>query len=475
MKTFAPAFMPSTITALLFSTLLTLPAWLAAEEKATTDSQQETTQQGAEEPDERFIPALTAHAKAALDQVNQRINNIDTTELQTLLAEHPETQLIDVRSAQEITVLGGHIDAPRHRNIMRGWLEVQIDGLIPDKDTPIVVYCGVNQRSPFAADTLMKLGYRNVKNYADGFFAWKDAGLPVEYTDKALDSFLYSKPVEVIPGVWSAIGATAPGTYDNSGHNNNLSFIITGEGVVVMNAGDNYLLAKALHDEIKQRTDQPVKYVLLENGQGHAMLGSNYWQEQGAKVIIHQDAWHEVEERGHEIIERMRRRNRDKAYRTEIVKPDIILAEDRMDLSLGDWKIEARLLGPAHSPGDIMMWLPEKKLAITGDLAFHQRLLPVFEETDTAAWLETWEAFVALEPEYIIPGHGEATNIAEVTQYTKDYLIDMRTQIGGIIDQGSTLQDAYEQVDSSAWSHLDTYDELALRNIGMIFRAMEFE
>jgi len=41
--------------------------------------------------------------------------------------------------------------------------------------------------------------------------------MPVKYTDMALDTFLYSKPVEVIPGVWSAIGETGPGSYENSG------------------------------------------------------------------------------------------------------------------------------------------------------------------------------------------------------------------------------------------------------------------
>ncbi|MDH3831766.1 MAG: hypothetical protein OEU48_08865, partial [Gammaproteobacteria bacterium] len=115
-------------------------------------------------------------------------------------------------------------------------------------------------------------------------------------SDKAPDSMLYDLPREVVPGVWSAIGATAPGTYANSGHNNNLSFVITSEGVLVVNAGDNYLLAKALHDEIKKITDKPVKYVVLENGQGHAMLGSGYWQEQGVPVIAHVDAVREIEE-----------------------------------------------------------------------------------------------------------------------------------------------------------------------------------
>ena len=71
-----------------------------------------------------------------------------------------------------------------------------------------------------------------------------------DIADQYPASALYSKPVEVIPHVWSAIGATAPPTYENSGHNNNLSFIVTGDGVVVVNGGAAYLLARALHDRI---------------------------------------------------------------------------------------------------------------------------------------------------------------------------------------------------------------------------------
>ncbi len=80
-----------------------------------------------------------------------------------------------------------------------------------------------------------------------------------DIADKYPGSPLYNKPVEVIPGVWSAIGATAPPTFENAGHNNNLSFIVTGEGVVVVNSGASYALAEALHAEIRAVTDEPVR------------------------------------------------------------------------------------------------------------------------------------------------------------------------------------------------------------------------
>jgi len=98
----------------------------------------------------------------------------------------------------------------------------------------------------------------------------------------------------------------------------------------------------------------------------------------------------------------------------------------------------------------------------------------VFEETDTAAWIESWDAFAALGAEIIVPGHGDPTTIEPLTQYTVGYLKHMRKLIGALVEAGGTLQDAY-QVDQSAYAHLDAYDELARINAGRVFRAMEFE
>ena len=418
-------------------------------------------------------PPLTESSRKLLEAVNQRIRNIDSAQLLAQLKARPDTLVIDVRTPAELTLLGGRIDAPRFQNIARGWLEFQVEGYVSDKNAPIVVYCGVNQRSPLAADTLMKLGYTNVMNYSDGFFRWRQAGLPVQVNDRATRSFLFDMPQEVIPGVWSAIGATAPGTYDNSGHNNNLSFIVTEAGVVVVNAGDNYLLAQSLHDEIRKVTDKPVKYVVLENGQGHAMLGSNYWKEQGAKIVAHRDTAAYMERFGYEALANMRARARDKAFRTEFVMPDIVY-DDTLDLSMGGWKIQAMHLGNAHHHGDTMVWLPEKKLVIAGDTAFHIRMLPIFEDTDTASWIAVWDKFEDLGAEIVIPGHGGPTDMATVRKWTLDYLVYLRQQVAALIESGGSLDDAY-RIDQSPYMHLDTAEELARSNAGRVYRAMEFE
>ncbi|MEM8759955.1 MAG: MBL fold metallo-hydrolase, partial [Pseudomonadota bacterium] len=204
------------------------------------------------------------------------------------------------------------------------------------------------------------------------------------------------------------------------------------------------------------------------------MLGNSYWAGQGVPILAHIDAAAEFEERGYDILARMENYNRDKAEGTEVVLPTETF-KARHVIVLGGVRIEVLYLGPAHSPGDISVWLPEEKLVIAGDMAFHERLLPIFEDTDTAGWLSTWEtAFETLGAVYVIPGHGHPTNMAQVRRYTRDYLVHLRARIRERIDEGGDLADAY-YVDQSAYAHLHTFDELATRNAGRVYEQMEWE
>lgn len=301
------------------------------------------------------------------------------------------------------------------------------------------------------------------------------ASFAVTPADKYPESMLYDAPVKVADNIYSAIGQLSYYTYENAGHNNNLSFVIGDQSVLVVNGSASYLLAKALHDEIKKLTDLPVKYVVDENGQSHANLGNNYWKEQGAEIIAHVDAEHEISERGHSGLASLQKILNERAEGTELVEIDTTF-EDQMTLDLGGLTAELLHLGPAHSPGDISVYIPERNVIIAGDIAFHQRMLPVFPDTDTAGWLETWsDSFKPLaEDKIIVPGHGEPTNFTEVDTYTRGYLEYVRGEVAKLLDEGAMLDDAYK-IDQSQYAHLETYDELAGKNAGRIFEAMEFE
>lgn len=406
-----------------------------------------------------------------LVKVSKQLTHINTQQLEKRIESDKNMVLIDVRTAKEIDQLGT-INAPQNIPIPRGWLEFRIDEYA-NENTPIVVYCGLNLRSQLAAKSLMDMGYKNVVNYQNSFIDWQKQGLPIQKTDKAPLSALYSLPQKVVDGVWSAIGATTPGNYENGGHNNNLSFVIGDEAVLVFNAGGSYALAKAMHEEIKKITQKPVKYVALENAQGHAMLGSNYWQEQGVQIIGHHLIIDEINHNKTSVFERNTRVLKDRFNKTKIITPNKIF-EDKLGLDLGNLKIELLHLGASHSPEDIQLWIPTKKLLITGDTAFNTRMLPILGHTDTAGWLETWDRLVALNADVIIPGHGGPTDLETITHFTKDYLTYMRKQVDEILANDGDLADAYK-IDQTAFRGWDTYHQLHLQNASRLYQQMEFE
>lgn len=292
--------------------------------------------------------------------------------------------------------------------------------------------------------------------------------------DQYPQSVLYAKPVEVIPQVFSAIGATAPPTYENAGHNNNLSFIVTGDGVIVVNSGASFKLAQALHQEIRAVTDQPVKLVINENGQGHAMLGNGYWAGQGVPILAHADAAAEFEDGSAQDLASLQRYALENAEGTTIALPTETFT-DAKTITMGEVTLQVLHLGPAHSPGDTQVWIPDWGIMIAGDIAFHERMPPIFEGTCTSCWIDTWDtALMPLNPTYVIPGHGHPTNLAQVTRYTRDYLLDLRSKIGAHLESVGDLAAAY-YVDQSQWKHLDTFEELATKNAGVVFAEMEFE
>lgn len=105
------------------------------------------------------------------DQVRREIAEVDgaTAELQL-----QDALFLDVREPDEYAA--GAIPGATH--VPRGYLELQVEGRVPDRDRRIVVYCAGGVRSAFAAKTLGELGYRDVVSLAGGFNAWKNDGRP---------------------------------------------------------------------------------------------------------------------------------------------------------------------------------------------------------------------------------------------------------------------------------------------------------
>jgi molybdopterin/thiamine biosynthesis adenylyltransferase len=105
------------------------------------------------------------------NQARAQIREIDAAGAEEVLGS---ALFLDVREPDEYEQ--GTIPGSVH--IPRGNLELQVEGRVPDRSVPIVVYCAGGVRSAFAAKTLAELGYEDVTSLAGGFNGWKDAGRP---------------------------------------------------------------------------------------------------------------------------------------------------------------------------------------------------------------------------------------------------------------------------------------------------------
>ena len=85
-----------------------------------------------------------------------------------------EAVILDVREKDEWDE--EHI--PNATHLSRGTIELDIEEKVPDLNAVIICHCGGGGRSALAAESLQKMGYKNVRSLAGGFKAWKRAGLP---------------------------------------------------------------------------------------------------------------------------------------------------------------------------------------------------------------------------------------------------------------------------------------------------------
>ena len=119
-----------------------------------------------------------------ISTVRKTTKDVSLEELKRRIEAGEKMVLLDVREKEENRA--GFI--PGSISIPRGFLEIQVEGRIPDKSAKIVAYCAGGTRSALAAKTLQELGYTNVETANPGFVRWKDLGFPMETPPQLTDS-----------------------------------------------------------------------------------------------------------------------------------------------------------------------------------------------------------------------------------------------------------------------------------------------
>ena len=280
---------------------------------------------------------------------------------------------------------------------------------------------------------------------------------------------------KVVDGVYAFVGETGARTEQNEGLNANLGLVVTADGAVLIDSGATFQGARQIHDAIRRVTQQPVKWVINTGGQDHRWLGNGYFISQGAEVIAHAAGQADMTNRGADHLSGLRQVLASKANGTIPTMPNRCLQGTDVSLTLGGMAFEFKHRGGAHTPGDMMVWLPQQRVMFSGDVVYVDRMLGVLPFSNTKAWLETFAEMERLAPIHIVPGHGRVTDLTQARADTRDYLIALRTHMRKAVEDGTDISAAIQSFDAKPFMHLLNAAELMPGNGSRTYLELERE
>jgi cyclase len=238
---------------------------------------------------------------------------------------------------------------------------------------------------------------------------------------------------ELAPGVYGLLSSKPP--VDNSG------FVVGEHGVLVIDAHINGAMAGLIQTAVRQVTNKPILYVVNTNYHGDHTFG-NYAFPQETLIVAQQ-----------KTAETMRDFEREKQLLLATVDndptvfgdvrlrlPDVVL-DEYLELDLGGRVVELHHFGHGNTPGDPVVFVPEARVAWTGNLILGEGTIPFLIEGGAGAYLETMAKFThTLEVGTIVPGHGLLTSGAVLGRYLP-YLSELIESVRKAIRAGQSLED----------------------------------
>jgi len=291
-----------------------------------------------------------------------------------------------------------------------------------------------------------------------GLFCWVLAAVLLGSTLPAQAERYQPVAERVQDSLYALIGPTDDREYDNDGLNNNQAFLVTPAGVVLFDSGASRQGAERIAAAIAAVTPQPVKWVVNTGSQDHRWLGNGYFRAQGAEIIALAATVETQQRLGAGQIAALKGALKDRLEGTEPVTAARALPGNEARLELGGEPIEI-LLTDAHFKGDAMIWLPARKVAITGDLVYVDRILGVNDESSVARAWESWQRLEALAPERLIPGHGRVCDLPTARRDTGDYYAFLVNTVGAAAKDMQSLDEVVKRyAELPQFQHLKHYD-----------------
>lgn len=229
----------------------------------------------------------------------------------------------------------------------------------------------------------------------------------------------------------------------------NTGIIVGDDAVLVADTQATPVMAEDVIRRIREVTDKPIKYVLLTHYHAVRVLGASAY---GADhVIASQDTYDLIVERGaadmKSEIERFPRLFRSVESVPGLTWPTLTF-KGEMTLWLGKLEVKIMQLGRGHTKGDTVVWLPQEKVLLSGDLVEYGAT-PYAGDAYFQDWPATLDAIAALEPEKLVPGRGAALKtpreVADGLAGTRAFVSELYAKVKAGAAAGRDLNAIYKE------------------------------
>ncbi|MCS6786281.1 MAG: MBL fold metallo-hydrolase [Thiobacillaceae bacterium] len=284
------------------------------------------------------------------------------------------------------------------------------------------------------------------------------------------------------PDTWFLFGNIAEVDPVNRGFNGNAGFIVTDEGVVVIDALGTPYLGRRLIATVRAVTDRPIRYLVITHAHPDHYYGAAAFAElPGVRIISHAGTEKYVHSSTiqHSVAYRKVFLPREMEGFKAVV-PDLLLGGGhpaRLTLKLGGKTIDIYDVGHPHSHGDLVVHQVEDKILWVSDLAFNGRVTFLGDgNLREILPMQTWVRRQFPDLALMVPGHGAPqTPPFAMLDFTSNYVQALLERMRALYAAGHGLQEAVARADLPDYAHAPLYELNHRINANHVYRLVEEE
>ncbi|MBI5056663.1 MAG: MBL fold metallo-hydrolase [Nitrospirae bacterium] len=202
----------------------------------------------------------------------------------------------------------------------------------------------------------------------------------------------------------------------------NSGIVIGEKGILVIDTLISAKEAQSFIRDIRAVSDKPMKYVVNTHSHLDHTFGNSEFEKFGAVIISHENCKLNMEKQGEAALKNAKVYGlTDKDMEGTMIAYPALTFSDRMEIDLGNQKVELIFHGASHTNDSIMVCLPDKKIVFAGDILF-TGYHPFMADGDIDGWVKVLDHISSMGDVTIIPGHGPVSGKKDIEDM-KNYLI----------------------------------------------------